>query len=146
MSINVSIKANKRTESQKLRDRAVISKWMLEGKTMRWMSDNLHIETKAKYSLSQSQIWQDVVIIKRGFREARQDSLDEALDKLEVLEAENYDAYNELKNSGKTHAFRYMENVINILKEKHKLLGFHHEEPKVPDTKLEVSITFVEPE
>lgn len=104
--------ANKRNEKQKADDRTMIAGWMVQNKTVRAIMQLLNDENEQKgkgYTLSIGQIAGDMKKVLQDWQDERKEFIDFVVDrelkKLDIIEAECWDAWEKSKQGKKTTKF-----------------------------------------
>jgi len=104
--------ANKRNEKQKSQDRTMIANWMVQNKTVRKIQELLNennLEKGKGYTLSLGQIAADMKKVLQEWQDERKDFIDYVVDrelkKLDIIEAECWEAWDKSKQGKKTTKF-----------------------------------------
>jgi len=104
--------ANKRNDKQKSQDRTLIANWMVQNKTVRKIQELLNennLEKGKGYTLSLGQIAADMKIVLKEWQDERKEFIDFVVDrelkKLDIIEAECWEAWDKSKQGKKTTKF-----------------------------------------
>ena len=118
----------KRNKAERLKDRILIAKLYLQGKSTRSISQ--HIGTVREYTLSNVTVAKDIKKIVKEWQKQESGFIHQAkliqLEKLNFLESEAWEAYDKTKKfqaKGDNRSAKFLELILKCIGDRSKILG-----------------------